>query len=142
MRDDGPAAGFAVGCTYTRDEIHAQVGGSKRACLPTRAGAVVAACLLKSFNPDAPRVVLCGSGVRNAPAGAMLAAQAGSIPFFTRIDLGRWRYEGRFVVVDSITSGEDFDRLVARSTRRPDSVSRIVRLAPSDLPPRGVPGRA
>ena len=129
MRDD-EAAGFTIGSTYSRDEIHAQLGGSKRACLPTREGAVVAACLLKSFNPDAPRVVLCGSGVRNGPAGAMLAAQATPIPFFTRIDTGRWLYEGRFAVVDSLTGGADFDRLLARSTRKPASVSRIVRLAP------------
>jgi len=130
--DVGRLTGFEVGCTYTRDEIHARVGGSKRACLPTREGAVVAACLLKSFNPDAPRVVLCGSGARNGPAGALLAAQAGPVPFFTRIDAGRWFYEGRFVVVESLTSGTTFDRLVAHSTRAPDSVSRVVRLAPFD----------
>ena len=131
MRDAGSATDFTVGSTYSRDEIHARLGGSKRACLPTRDGAVVAACLLKSFNPDAPRVVLCGAGTRNGPAGAMLAAQAEPIPFFTRIATGRWFYEGRFVVVDSITSGGTFDRLVARSTRTPQSVSRIVRLAPA-----------
>ena len=135
MAGDGAStddtADFGVGCTYSRDTIHARLGGSKRACLPTRDGVVVAACLLKSFNPDAPRVVLCGSGARNGPAGAALAAQTAAIPFFTRVATGRWLYEGRFVVADSLTSGEIFDRLVARSTRTPDGVSRVVRLLPA-----------
>lgn len=133
MRGGGSTDGtadFDVGSTYSRDAIHARLGGSKRACLPTRDGLVVAACLLKSFNPDAPRVVLCGSGTRNGPAGALLAAQTGAIPFFTRVATGRWLYEGRFVVADSLTSGAIFDRLVARSTRARDGVSRVVRLVP------------
>lgn len=135
MEEEGPSAdfpaGFEIGSTYTRDRIHAAFGGSKRACLPTRDGTVVAACLLKTFNPDAPRVVLCGTGVRNGPAGASLAAQTGAIPFFTRVATGLWRYEGRFVVVDSLVSGPTFDRLVAHSARTRESVSRVVRLVPA-----------
>ena len=129
-RDEEAFADFVVGETYTREEISGRLGGSRRACLPTRDGAVVAACLLKSFNPDAPRIVLCGSGPRNGSAGDRLAGQRGPVPFFTRIETSRWRYEGRYVVVDSLVSGATFDRLVARSARMPASVSRVVRLAP------------
>ena len=64
---------FNIGHEYTRDEIHAQVGGSKHSYLPTRNGEVVAACLTKELNPRAPQVILCGNGERIAPAGATLA---------------------------------------------------------------------
>lgn len=34
---------FRIGTEYTRDEIHAQVGGSKQSYLPTVGGEVAAA---------------------------------------------------------------------------------------------------
>lgn len=50
---------FSVGRDYTRDEIHAKVGGSKQSYLPTKNSAVVAACITHGLNPRAPQVILC-----------------------------------------------------------------------------------
>ena len=44
---------FMVGIQYTRDEIHAELGGSKVSCLPTQGGRIVAACLSRKFSPAA-----------------------------------------------------------------------------------------
>lgn len=117
---------FIVGHEYTRDAIHAQLGGSKRACMPTVGGIVVAACLLKAFNPETPQVVLCGTGPSNGPAGVLLATQREAIPFFTRIATGRWVHEGRFEAAEVLTHGARYDMHVARSSREPSSVSRVV----------------
>ena len=122
------AARFEVGRDYTRAEIHAALGGSRRACLPTRDGRVVAACLLRSLNPDAPHVLLAGTGVRNEPAGALLAVQGGAVPFFTRVAVHRWRYEGLFAVAEVVEAGARYERLVAASGRPPASVSRVLLL--------------
>lgn len=121
-----------LGDEYTREAIHQLLGGSRRACLPTRDGVVVAACLLKSLNPDAPRVMLCGVGPRNGPAGAALAAQAGPVPIFTKVTVNRWRYEGSFAVVAALASGARYDDEVAASGRAPASVSRVLLFEPRD----------
>ncbi len=117
---------FEVGVDYTRAEIAERVGGSRRACLPTKDGVVVAACLLKSFNPDAPHVMLCGVGPQLTPVSSLLAAQRTPIPLFTKLAVNRWRHEGWFVVSASITAGPQYDHWVARSTRPASEVSRVV----------------
>ena len=107
------------------------VGGSKRSCLPIRDGVVVAACLLQSFNPDAPHVMLCGSGPQLTPVSNRLAAQRVPLPIFVKAAVNRWRHAGWFVVAGTMTSGPRFDDYVARSDRSPASVSRVVLFEPS-----------
>ncbi len=122
---------FEVGAEYTRADIAARVGGSRRACLPTKDGVVVAACLLKSFNPDAPHVMLCGVGPQLTPVSALLAAQRAPIPVFTKLAVNRWRHEGWFAVSATFTDGPRFEHHVARSDRPVASVSRVVLFAPA-----------
>lgn len=111
---------------YTRDEIHARVGGSKQSYLPTKAGIVVAACLTKELNPGAPQVILCGQGERITPAGEVLSRQHLAIPVFVKRAVKRWEFQGRFTVSDSYTSGPEFERLVSGSGRAASDVSRAV----------------
>lgn len=122
---------FAIGHAYTRDAIAAQLGGSRRACLPTKDGVVVAACLLTSFNPDAPHVVLCGAGPRNGPMGLALAEHRGAIPFFIKESVNRWVYRGRFAVAEVLTSGERYESHIAGSGRAIDDVSCVVLMKPA-----------
>lgn len=75
---------FEIGAEYTRDDIHAQCGGSKQAYPPAVAGKVVAVCVKPELNPHAPQVILCGQGPRIAAAGALLAKQAGVLPVFIK----------------------------------------------------------
>jgi hypothetical protein len=117
---------FSTGCEYTRDEIHAQVGGSKQAYLPAKHSFVVAACLTKKLNPEAPQVILCGKGERIAVTGALLAKQDGSISIFIKEAVNRWRYQGRFKAVASFVSGPEFDRRIAVSGRPVRDISRVI----------------
>ena len=122
---------FTSGCEYTRGEIHAQVGGSVVSCLPTRNGAIVAACLNKKFSPGAPEVVLCGRGLRTTPLSAEFARQKIPIAVFLKSAPNRWRYRGQFVVARSFTSGARFEGFIVGSGRSVESVSYVVILKPS-----------
>jgi len=121
---------FTLGCEYTRGEIHARLGGSVVSCLPTRNGAIVAACLSKTFSPRAPEVVLCGRGVRTSPISAQLARQQTPIPVFIKSASRRWQYRGQFVVAQSFSSGARFESFIVGSGRSAASVSHVVLLKP------------
>jgi hypothetical protein len=126
------ASMFLVGNEYTRDDIHAGFGGSKISYLPTVSGRIVAACLTRELNPQAPNVVLCGRGPIIERAGAILASQAEPIPVFLKRAPGRWAYFGRFRVSEAFTSGSKFASYVARSNRPPSEVTRVVLLSPTN----------
>ena len=123
---------FTLGCEYTRGEIHAQLGGSVVSCLPTRNGAVVAACLSKAFSPRAPEVVLCGRGARTSPVSAQFAHQQVAIPVFLKSASSRWQYQGQFAVAQSFSSGPQFESYIVGSGRSVASVSHVVVLKRSE----------
>lgn len=117
---------FILGSHYTRGEIHAQLGGSRVSCLPTRDGVIVAACLSKDFSPQAPGVVLCGKGPRTSPVSALFAAQTTALPVFLKNASSRWQYQGRFFVAQSWSAGAEFESYIAGSGRVVTSVSHVV----------------
>jgi len=123
---------FTLGCEYTRGEIHAQLGGSVVSCLPTRNGAIVAACLSKAFSPRAPEVVLCGRGARTSPVSEQFARQQTVIPVFLKSAARRWQYQGRFAVAQSFSSGAQFESYIVGSGRSVASVSHVVVLKRSE----------
>jgi hypothetical protein len=119
---------FEIGHEYTRDEIHAELGGSKVSYLPTMNGRVVAACLTRDLNPRAPHVVICGNGPQISSAGRALASQSHGIPVFLKLAVNRWEFQGLFRPIRSHTSGPDFDRLLANSGRPRHQVTRVVEM--------------
>ena len=123
---------FTLGREYTRGEIHAQLGGSKVSCLPTRDGAIVAACLSKSFSPRAPDVVLCGRGARTSVVSELFTRQKSAIPVFIKSASNRWVYRGKFSVSRSFSSGVQFQNAIAGSGRVVSSVSYVVELAQAE----------
>ena len=119
---------FIVGSQYTRDEIHAEVGGSKVSCLPTHGGRIVAACLSRKFSPAAPHVVLCGQGPRTGAVSKLLTIQAGELPVFIKRAASRWEFQGNFRVENFYSSGARFESFVSGSGRSIASVSYVVLL--------------
>jgi len=120
---------FAIGSEYSRDEIHAVLGGSKQAYLPTVGGQVVAVSVKPELNPRAPSVVLCGQGPIIAAAGAALAQQHGPLPVFVKRGVNRWEYKGKLRVVTSHSTGPTFVALVLGSGRQPSDASLAVEMA-------------
>jgi hypothetical protein len=112
---------FELGRTYTRDEIHAVVGGSLQAFLPTVDGQVVCACLRTDMNPDAPDVVLVGDGEIIVSTAEQFASQAEPVPTFLKHATGEWVYRGMYRVrFASRDPGEIAER--ARRADRDDVV--------------------
>lgn len=127
-----PPAPFELNGDYTRAEIHARLGGSRVSCLPTVDGEIVAACLLTTFSPCAPAVVLCGRGARTSGVSRRFAQHAGALPVFLKLEASRWQYRGRFVVDRAFDSGRPFERAIEGSGRSIASVSYVVLLKPAE----------
>lgn len=119
---------FEIGSEYTRDEIHTQLGGSKQSYLPTVGGHVVAACVKRDLNPHAPKVLLCGKGPIIESSAVTLAKQADAVPIFIKMGVNRWKYEGKFTVASSHSSGPQFEALIAGSNRQVSDVSLAIQL--------------
>jgi len=119
---------FELNKYYTRDEINKCVGGSKQWYLPTVKGQVVAVCLKKSLNNDAPQYVICGKGKIVASAGKKLSNQKEPLPVFIKLDKNCWEYKGMHKVKTSFSSGEKFNNLVMASSRNLSGISIVVEL--------------
>src|SRR5262245_16510492 len=90
---------FQVGELYTRRQIHDQVGGSLRECLPHRGGSVVCGAFTPARNPRAPRAVLIGKGGAIERWALVFAAQREPIPVFLKRGSNRWEYAGDYRVI-------------------------------------------
>src|SRR5437899_2659620 len=108
---------FEHGVSYTRDQIHAQVGGSKESFLPHVGGRVVAACLRQDYNPDAPTVILVGTGEGIERAAELLVAQRSPVPTFIKQGTGDWEYVGDFAVERSSQDAGELQAQARRSGR-------------------------
>ena len=89
---------FEKGICYSRDEIFKILGGSKQYYLPIRNGHVLYGAFRKDLNPDAPKVVLPGTGTIIEKSARIFATQKEPIPVFIKYDISKWKYMGDFVV--------------------------------------------
>ncbi|OWY39992.1 hypothetical protein CEK28_04435 [Xenophilus sp. AP218F] len=119
---------FEMGKVYTREEIHAAVGGNKHSYLPRKKGKVVAACLRPDLNPDAPNVILCNACPPERAAGEQLAGQGGTIPVFVKESTSSWKYQGLFRVVGTDTHPDVCAPFAANSAWTRGQIKRVIRL--------------
>ena len=120
---------FEYGTSYTREEIHAQVGGSVQSFLPHLGGRVVAACLRLDTNPDAPAVILAGTGAGIESAADMLVAGVGPVPTFLKRAVGEWEYVGEYVPAGSSQDTGVLAEQARRSGR--DDITRVIYMVPA-----------
>lgn len=119
---------FKKGSFYTRDEIHDKLGGgSKESYLPTVDGQVIAACFKTSedMNPDAPRVILSGTGKIVESTAEQFAKQKYAVPTFIKRDVGRWKYVGNYKVHRHSSDEEEISRH-SKKARRKDKVTSVL----------------
>lgn len=90
---------FEKGRTYTRDEIHAVLGGDKQSYLPRKNGRVVCGAFSPLLNPDAPKIVLPGSGPGIEGSAEQLATQPEAIPVFIKRRTNQWEYVGDYRLI-------------------------------------------
>ena len=108
---------FRIGHEYTRTEIHGVVGGSLQSYLPTKNGEVVAACLTRKYNPEAPKVILVGRGPIIESAGKLLSKQLTPIPVFIKKAVNSWEYQGQYRSVRHLINEGEMQAYVKKSER-------------------------
>src|SRR5215207_4240226 len=83
-QDDGGAM-FQEDHCYTRNHIHTQLGGGLQDYLPHKEGRIVCACLRPDTNPDAPDILLVGSGAVIYRWACVFCSQKFPIPTFIKV---------------------------------------------------------
>ena len=131
----GGNGGFEKGRPYTRGDIHAVLGGSRRAALPTRGGRVVCLCLTRERNPRAPEEVVIGGNERSARLARDLAGSGAAVPVFVRAPHGGWEYVGERRVRAVVDEPGALLALVAEGAPADASLALLL-----EDPPAGPPG--
>ena len=119
------------GHSYTRDDIHAALGGSRQTFLPSKNREVVAACLRMDLNPGAPNIMLPGHGQEKQRAADWLSTHPSHVfPVFLKRATNQWEYIGRYCC-ERWTDAPDEIREWSRRSGRQD-IYRILFLKAVD----------
>ena len=87
---------FERGKKYSRADIQRGLGGGVQDYLPHTDGVVVAGCFDKVLNPQAPNVILPGTGPEIERWGRVFATQAEPVPVFIKERSNVWHCMGDF----------------------------------------------
>ena len=118
---------FSKGVNYTRDEIHDKLGGNIQSYLPTVNGQVVAACFKRSedMNPEAPDVILVGSGPIIESTAKILTEQGYAVPTFIKLFENQWEYVGTYKVYRQSFNKNEIEKHL-RKAKRKDKVTSVL----------------
>ncbi len=105
------------GKLYTRNEIHDLLGGGIQGYLPHKDGKVVAGCFGLKRNPEAPDVVLVGSGPETVRWAKVLCEQEYPVPVFAKQQPNEWKYVGEYKVKDWTEDPADLQEYGERAGR-------------------------
>jgi hypothetical protein len=103
--DDAPA--FTVGRKYSRKEISTALGGSEVEYLPTENKRVVCGCFTLEHNPEAPDIVIPGTGKVIEREAKLFCEQDYPVPIFIKRRTNEWEYVGDYKAVRFSTSPEE-----------------------------------
>jgi hypothetical protein len=85
------------GSCYTRQEICGIIGGgSVQNYMPSVDGRILCVCLTQDLDPDAPKVILVGSGPSVQKEAELFCAQNTAVPVFYKKMANQWEYAGDF----------------------------------------------
>jgi hypothetical protein len=104
--------------SYTRSEIHDQLGGGLQDFLPHVDGRVVCVCVTPELNPDAPDVLLVGGGEDVQRYASALVARRDALSVFLKRAANEWQYRGEYAVTDSSSVPADIARWSAPASRK------------------------
>ena len=125
-------AKLTLGCTYTREQIHAILGGGVQSFLPTKNGRVICGCFRLDLNPDAPREILVGVGEQRVRNAQTLKLQGTSVPVFTKKVAEDWEYVGHFKATRYLEKNHPLLADEPRTKR--EDIAGILYLEPFEVP--------
>ncbi|MGD0207507.1 MAG: hypothetical protein ABSC89_07880 [Verrucomicrobiota bacterium] len=94
---DKPA--FTLGRKYSREVISSVLGGSEIEYLPTENNRVVCGCFNLKCNPEAPDIVIPGTGPIIEREARLFCAQNCAVPIFIKRRPKKWEYVGNYKAV-------------------------------------------
>jgi hypothetical protein len=105
---------FQRGKVYSRATIQRRLGGGLQDYLPHVEGRVVAGCFSQELNPQAPNVILPGTGPEIERWARVFAEQRTAVPVFIKQRSNEWYCMGDFrcvrLVADAATVREYAER--------------------------------
>jgi len=101
------APAFKVGKKYSRKEISAALGGSEIEYLPTENKHVVCGCFTLEHNPEAPDIVIPGTGKVIEREAKQFCDQNYPVPIFIKRRVNEWEYVGDYKAANHSTAATD-----------------------------------
>ncbi len=87
---------FAPGQTYSRAKICRVLGGDEKESLPHEHGRIVCGCFNPRRHPEAPDIIMVGTGYIVQRNAKIFCAQQQPVPVFIRRDDKKWEYAGHY----------------------------------------------
>lgn len=115
---------------YTRKQIYGLIGGNLQSYLPHVGGQVVCACLRTDTNPDAPNVILPGTGKGIEHAAELLGHQHEPVPSFLKRHVNRWEYVGMFRMDRVSREPVEIQKHAERAGR--SDITMVIYMTPAD----------
>jgi len=119
---------FVLGKKYTRREISAVLGGSEVEYLPSSNGQVVCGCFTMEHNPEAPDIIIPGTGKVIEREAEQFCAQSNPIPVFIKRHVNGWEYVGDYKAVKHTTDAAEIAAHHKGSVTPPSDITRVIYL--------------
>jgi hypothetical protein len=122
--DDSSA--FTAGRKYSRKEISTILGGSEIEYLPTVNKCVVCGCLTMDCNPEAPDIIIPGTGKVIEREAKLFCGQDYPVPIFIKRRVNEWEYVGDYKADRFSTSAADIAAHHKGSITPLNEVTRVI----------------
>jgi GTP pyrophosphokinase len=122
---------FALGSLYSRHQIRAVLGGSAVDYLPTKDGRVVCGCFTLDHNPEAPNVVIPGTGPVIEQTADIFCRQSDFVPIFLKRQPNEWEYMGDYRAARYSTDPAEIAAHHLGSVTPVGEITRVIFLEPA-----------
>jgi hypothetical protein len=129
--EDAPV--FVLGRKYSREEISGVLGGSEIDFLPTEKKQVVCGCFTLDHNPEAPAVVIPGTGIVIQRTAKIFCEQEHPVPVFIKRKPKEWEYVGHFKAESFSTDRNEIAAHHKGSITPLEKVTRVIFLKRVDV---------
>jgi hypothetical protein len=130
---------FTIGQKYSRKEISANLGGSEVDFLPTNGHQVVCGCFTLEHNPEAPNIVIPGTGKVIERTAKLFCEQYYPVPIFMKRRVNEWEYVGDYKVVSHSTDMTAISAHHNGSITPLNEITRVIFLQPARRPNESFP---
>ena len=117
---------FRPGECYSRKEIAEDLGGSDINYLPRVGDRIVCGCFTLEHNPDAPNVIIPGTGPEIEYTAKLFCEQKEAVPVFVKKQAGAWEYVGDYRVKSHANDKESIVRHHSLSITPVEKVTRVM----------------